>query len=62
MATHCQTAVCSEGGECQNIGPVNSLEGKKGGVQLQTKNQIRVITCKVCLFSFYFVKYVICIT
>ena len=30
MATHCQTAA-SGSGERQNIGGVNSLEGKKGG-------------------------------
>ena len=31
MATHCQTAARSGSGERQNIGAVNSLEGKKGG-------------------------------
>ena len=38
MATHCQTAARSGSGERQNIGAVNSFEGKKGGGQLQTKN------------------------
>ena len=31
MATHCQTATWSGGGERQNIGAVYSFEGKKGG-------------------------------
>ena len=31
MATHCQTAVRSRSVERQNIGAVNSFEGKKGG-------------------------------
>ena len=53
MATHCHGS-----GECQNIGVVSSFEGKKGGVQLETKNQIGVVTCKMCLFSLYFVKYI----
>ena len=53
MATHCQTAARSRSGECQNIG------AEEGGGQLQTKNQIRVVTCKMYLFSLYFVKYMI---
>ena len=55
MATHCQTAEWSGGGERQNIGAVKSFEGKKGGGQLQNKKLIRVVTCKMCLFSLYFV-------
>ena len=39
MATHCQTAARSGSGECQNIGAVNSFEGKKGGGQLQLRNK-----------------------
>ena len=31
MATHCQTVVRSGSGERQNIGAVNSFQGKKGG-------------------------------
>ena len=31
MATHCETAARSGSGERQNIGAVNSFEGKKGG-------------------------------
>ena len=62
MATHCQTAARSGSGERQNIGAVNSFQGKKkggGGSQLQTTNQIRVVTCKMCLFVLYFVNYMI---
>ena len=50
MATHCQTAARSGSGECQNIGAVNSFEGKKGGRSTSTKKQIGVVTCKMCLF------------
>ena len=32
---------------------------KRGGGQLQTKNQIRVVTCKMGLFLLYFVNYMI---
>ena len=31
MATHCQMGARSGSGERQNIGAVNSFEGKKGG-------------------------------
>ena len=31
MATDCQTSAQSGGGERQNLGAVNSFEGKKGG-------------------------------
>ena len=55
MTTHCQTAARSGGGEQQNVGAVNPFEGKKGGGQLQTESLIRVVTCKMCLFSLYFV-------
>ena len=61
MATHCQTAVRSGSGECQSIGSIH-LKGKKGGGQRQTEHLIRVVPCKMCLFSLYFVKYMICIT
>ena len=35
------------------------LKAKKGGGRLQTKNQIRVVICKMCLFLLYFVNYMI---
>ena len=38
------------------------LKANKGGGQLLTNNQIGVVTCKMCLFSLYFVKYMIFIT
>ena len=38
------------------------MKAKKGGRQLQTKNQIRVVTCKMYLFLLYFVNYMIFIT
>ena len=50
MATHWQTAAQSRSGERQSIGAFNSLEGKKGGGQLQSKKQIIAVTCKMCLF------------
>ena len=59
MTTHCQTAARSGGGERQNLGAVNPLEGKKGGGQLETESLIRVVTCKMCLFSLYFVIYMV---
>ena len=62
MATYCQTAVRNGNRERQNIRAVNSFVGIKGGGQLQTKNQIEVVTCKMCLFSLYFVNYMIFIT
>ena len=63
MATHCQTDARNRSGERQNIRAVNSFEGKKGGGgQLQTKHLIRVVACEICLFSLYFVKYMMCIT
>ena len=62
MATHCQMAAQSGSGECQNMGAVKSFEGKKGGGQLKTKHLIRVVACKMCLFSLYFVKYILFIT
>ena len=57
MVTHCQTAALSRSSERTNLGAVNSFEGKKqrrggGGGQLET-NLIRIITCKMCLFSLY---------
>ena len=57
MATHCQTAARSGSSERQNLGAVNSFEGRKG--QLSTS---RVVNCKMYLFSIYFVKYLIFIT
>ena len=54
MATHCQIAARSRSGERQNIGAVNSFEGRKGGSQLQTKNQISVVNCKMCFFDLFF--------
>ena len=62
MATHCQTAAWSRSGEHQHLGVVEYLEGEKkrgGGGSIQTKNLIRVVTCKTCLFSLYFTKYII---
>ena len=38
------------------------LKANKGGGQLPTKNQIGVVTCKVCFFPLYFVNYMIFIT
>ena len=47
MATHCLTSARSGSGEHQNIGAVNSFEGKNGGGggggQLHTRNQIGVV-------------------
>ena len=40
-------------GEHQNIRAVNSFEGIKGGCQLQTKNQIRVVACKISFYSIF---------
>ena len=62
MATHCQMAAWSGSGERQNIGAVNSFESKKGGSQLQTKRHIGIVACKMCLFSLYFVIYMMFIT
>ena len=50
MATNCQTAARSGDGERQNLGAVNRFEGKKGD---QTESLVRVVTCKMCLFSLY---------
>ena len=36
----------SRSGECQNLGEVNSFEGRKWG--LQTKNLMRIVSCKMC--------------
>ena len=60
MATHQPLVV-----EAVNVkikGRSTHLKAEKGGSQLQTKNQKRVVTYKMCLFSFYFVKYMIFIT
>ena len=40
--------------ECQKYkgSHLNSFEGNKGGCQLQTKNQIRVVAYKMCLYLF----------
>ena len=57
MAAYCQMAAQSRSGERPNIRAVNSFEGKKkGGSQLQTKNQVRVETCKKCLFFTLFCR------
>ena len=56
-STHCQTAAQSRSGEGQNIGAVNSFEGKKEGGQLQTEHLVRVAFWKMCLFPLYFEKY-----
>ena len=42
----------------RKLGVVNCLKGKKG-VQCQIKKLIRVVTCKMCLFSLYFMKYIL---
>ena len=62
IATHWQMAVRNGSGERQNIGAVNQFEGKKGDRQLQPKHLIRVVARKMCLFSLYFVKYMMFIT
>ena len=62
MATHCQMDVWSGSSDCQNIGAVNSFEGKKRGRSTSNYALIRVVACKMCLFSCYFVKYMIFIT
>ena len=51
MATHCQMTARSRSVKRQNLGGVNSLEGKNGGCQLQTKHVRRVVTCDMGLFS-----------
>ena len=55
-ATPCQTAAWRGSGECQNIGAINSFEGKKSGAV-----NFKLI-CKMCLFSLYFMKYLMLIT
>ena len=50
MATHGQMATQSGFGERQNLGAVNSFEGKKGVVNFNLR------TCKMCLFLLHFVK------
>ena len=56
MTTHCRAEQkCS-------VNAVNSIEGKNGSGQIQTKDQMRVVTFQMCLFSPYFVKYMIFIT
>ena len=59
MATHCQTAARTGRGDRQNIGRSTHLKAEKGGCQLKTKNQIREVTCKICFFSLYLVRYMI---
>ena len=46
MVTHCQTP----------------LRAKKGAVNFKSKQLMRVVACKMCLFSLYFVKYIMFIT
>ena len=65
MATHCQTAMRSENCEWQNLGAVNSFEGKKGeGVnfKLISKNQTNNLIGVATNILFYFVKYMIFMT
>ena len=62
MATHWQTAMPSRSGECQNLGAVNSFEGKKGEVvnfKLISKNQTNNLIGVATNILFYFVKYMI---
>ena len=59
------TAKWPRGAEAVNAkikGRSTQLKAKKGGGQLQTMSQIGVVTCKMCLFSLYFVKCMIFIT
>ena len=59
------TAKWMHGAEAVNakiLGQSTHLKAKKGGGQLQTMSQTGVVTCKMCLFSLYFVKYMIFIT
>ena len=59
------TAKRPRGAEAVNAkiwGRSTHLKANKVGGQLPTKNQIGVVTCKVCFFPLYFVKYMIFIT
>ena len=56
-----QTAMQSRGSEHQNLGAVNSFEGKKGGSQHFTEKLIREVTGKICFYSLYFVIYMVLI-
>ena len=57
MATHCQGS-----GECQNIGGRSAhLKAKKGAVNLKLKNQIGVVTCKMCLFCEIHIHFMKCL-
>ena len=38
------------------------MKEKKGGSQFQTEHLIMVVICKMCLFSLYFMKYLMLIT
>ena len=53
MDTDCQKAARSGSGDHQNSGAVNSFWGKKGGRSTQTMNIIGAL----CLYSFYFIRY-----
>ena len=60
MAGHCQWlhgAFRSD--ERKKIGAVNSFVCQKEGSELQFKNQVRVVIRRMCVFSLYFVKYMI---
>ena len=58
MDTHCQTATWSGSGECQNLGAVSSFWSKQ--FQFHTKkHNIGAETYKLCMFSLYFVKFMI---
>ena len=50
MATHCQTAERCGRAECENIGAVNSFEGKKGGRSAH-KNEIHDIPYMKCFME-----------
>ena len=66
MATHCQTATPSGNGEFMPISRGDQLyiEGQTMEWSTSNENLIRVVICKICLFSLYFVKlyYMIFIT
>ena len=61
MATHCQTAARNGSSERQNIGVVNSFEGKKkGGGQLQTKHLVKCVVftlfCEMMFITLHVVE------
>ena len=58
MATHCQATVRNGSTECQDIGAVDSFEGKKGAVNFKLGTCLRIVTCKMCLLSLYVMMYI----